>query len=626
MKRKFNIWPLVLVFLALLTIISLAKITYGWITNFYAYDQEVLGKSGNVYFAGGDGSSSDPFIISEPNHFYNLSYLQDIGAFDNNQYYFKVADPDTGLPITIDFSDSSYVATYRTIYPIGTDANAFIGVFDGNDSTLANFFVNGSGYQDIGVFGYVGSNASISDLFLQNVTIISNPSLSDDTSGYHTHNDGEINVATGYVAGHVCDGSSLSNIFVIDSTITSLSSTADNRTQYGLVGYNESDSGIVKGGPEDVGYSFDLNANNAYAALTTALAQYGSYYVNGTGDTYLTDAVPAPGIPSKLLYIEGIALGHNVPVTYSLSTLKISAIANDPDPVYLYDQMVADGNPIGTEEGHTYNRDNIDLVGLTTFAGSVGAYYFAIDAYARNILTPTEGMTFNATDYPCAILLYVKPMADPNNLGDITATYTGGGDVAYYVGSPGLAPTITAFNASGVAFTLMASDAFCAVQKDEVTETLTVTYTDPDYYVFLLGVTNGQAKVSDISFVYTPPMLNIDSLSALDNIDFINDESDVTGLPPETPYVFSYVNFGYELIETQGLSVNTARQLDGSFVISIVSSISDASAITFNVINLDNYTITLVANGAQIYTGSNDLIEASISMSGSSANGTDLGY
>ncbi|HOP57361.1 MAG TPA: hypothetical protein PLM51_04270, partial [Bacillota bacterium] len=501
------------------------------------------------------------------------------------------------------------------------DPDAFIGNLDGNGSTLSNFFVNGSGYQDIGVFGYVGNTAVIHDLFLENITIISNPAYTDDTSGYHIHNDEEINVATGYVAGHVCDGASLSDIFVIDSTITSLSSTAANRTQYGLIGFNEGDSGIIKGGPEDVGYSFDLNANNAYSALVTALSNYGTYYVNSTGDTYLTDAMPAPGIPSKLLYIEGLALGHNVPVTYSLSTLKISQTANDPDAVYLYDQMVADGNPIGTVEGHTYNRDNIDLVGLTTFAGSVGAYYFAIDAYARQILTPTEGVTFVPTDYPCAILLYVKPMSDPNDLGDVTATYTGGGDVAYYVGSPGQAPTISAFNATGIPFTLTAADAFCSVTKNDTTGELTVTYSDPDYYVFLIGVTNGQAKVSDISFVYTPPMLNFDSLSALDNIDFINDQSDVT-----ESYVFTYVNFGYELTETQGLSINTERQADGSFIITVVSSISDSSSITLSVIDLDNYSITLIVNSVQIYSGTHDLIEATISTAGSSASGTDLGY
>ncbi|HPQ62436.1 MAG TPA: hypothetical protein PLH02_06200 [Bacillota bacterium] len=114
-RKKRNLLPIVSLLVALLFVVSLAVTTYGWIVNYYSYSQDVLGKSGALYFADGDGSSSDPFIISEPNHFYNLAYLQNIGAFGSTTYYFKVADPDTGLAITIDFSDPSYLSTYQTV-------------------------------------------------------------------------------------------------------------------------------------------------------------------------------------------------------------------------------------------------------------------------------------------------------------------------------------------------------------------------------------------------------------------------------------------------------------------------------------------------------------------------------
>ena len=95
-----------------------------------------------AYFAGGEGSSTEPYIIESSLNLYNLAWLQYLGYFNmrsglNNgraQTYFKLSD---NLPNKIlDMKD------VPALPPIGTSEHPFIGHFDGNDKTVINLTVS----------------------------------------------------------------------------------------------------------------------------------------------------------------------------------------------------------------------------------------------------------------------------------------------------------------------------------------------------------------------------------------------------------------------------------------------------------------------------------------------------
>ena len=52
--------------------------------------------------------------------------------------------------------------------PLGSVEYPFISFVEGNNITLANFEINGSGFCDIGVFGYVGEGGGANNLYFDN--------------------------------------------------------------------------------------------------------------------------------------------------------------------------------------------------------------------------------------------------------------------------------------------------------------------------------------------------------------------------------------------------------------------------------------------------------------------------
>lgn len=79
------------------------------------------------YFAGGTGSSSDPFTIVSPVHLYNLAWLQNTGRLTQS-YHFSVSN-------NIDMGNT-------VLPPIGNDTHPFIGSFNGNGYKISNLTVS----------------------------------------------------------------------------------------------------------------------------------------------------------------------------------------------------------------------------------------------------------------------------------------------------------------------------------------------------------------------------------------------------------------------------------------------------------------------------------------------------
>jgi len=607
MRRKL----LVYIMIGLLSFVLIAaSTTYAWFVRSNNYKSDLIGSSKVSYFADGTGTSLDPFIISNANHMFNLSKLQEMGYLQDKTYHFLVADEDTLAPITIDFTGAGVALPYQLFNPIGDHIYPFIGVFEGNQSTLKNIKIDGSTKQDIGVFGYIGDDATVRNFFIEDPIIYSNPTSATPIDDFHEHNDGHINRATGYIVGHLSASALLEKIYVISPKIDSSGNAMPNRSQYGLIGYTASSGGIIDGGPRDK-YFFSLNADWAYDVFTAARSNYLNHYINN-GSLRLSAAIPSS---TQLI---GNTQTTSVPINYSISTLKISPTANDPSAPYLYDQMVLDGLDVD-QQGSVYSRQNIDIVGGVNITGTPGSRAFAFSRTFNQFPTPNNlvNQPFVPTQFPGSIILYVRPTTDPANLGTITANYAGGGGLLAYV--PGIQNNnyINSIKLNGmVSFPsgqsiMNASNAFVKVYSNANNDGYTVApanSTDFDYYVFLIANTNSNStSIRSVLFEYSPAVLSESDLESIKDVDFINTQNDVLNA---SPYVNSYMNFGYDMIgnHTLVMEVNRRPIANDGYDVYIDFIISDTSVFYVDFININSKNITIYVNNQEVYIGSNTII------------------
>jgi len=166
---------------------------------FHTSDEDNNGKVGILsYFHCGDGSENNPFVITRPRHFYNLSMLQNLGAFSSGSYYFQIGYPivsgDTNNYVyssdVATSSDSNYYAKVldmsdytltgkaaKSIHSIGNHSFPFRSSLTGNSIVIKNLTVE-SEPDDVGVFGYVSYEGKVSGLIFEGSDIVS--------KGYHT--------------------------------------------------------------------------------------------------------------------------------------------------------------------------------------------------------------------------------------------------------------------------------------------------------------------------------------------------------------------------------------------------------------------------------------------------------
>ncbi len=164
------------------------------------------GSSASSYFAGGTGTQDDPYTITNKYHVYNLAWLQDTGRFGNDKYYFAL-DGDVQM-------DDMWVP------PIGTDAEPFIGEFDGRGHTISGLkvttnrdkltscpVVNNAGFQfsrAVGFFGFTENKSSEDKTRIQNF-ILANPlvEVAVTNAPYSTASNCVAGLAVGHVSGVV---------------------------------------------------------------------------------------------------------------------------------------------------------------------------------------------------------------------------------------------------------------------------------------------------------------------------------------------------------------------------------------------------------------------------------------
>jgi hypothetical protein len=237
-------------------------------------------------FAGGDGSSGTPYQIINCTHLQNMSS-------DLTAHYILTGNVDCD------------VAPYNTgsgFEPVGTDATRFTGNFNGDGYNINNLYINRSGTNYIGLFGFVDSGGNVINVGLKDVNITGNHHV----GGLIGWNNGG-NVSNSYVTGSVSGsgdnigglmGCHYFNANVSNSYATVSVSGTD--MVGGLIGWNVGDvsnsyvTGSVSGSGPEIGGLIGLHqvgsVSNSFWDNQTAGVLVGVGNGDGTGVTGKTTA------------------------------------------------------------------------------------------------------------------------------------------------------------------------------------------------------------------------------------------------------------------------------------------------------------------------------------------------
>ena len=143
-------------------------------------------------------------------------------------------DFDTG--VAGDRTDDAHYNGGSGWQPIGDSSSQFTAVFDGNGHAIANLFIDRSGTNHVGLFGYAGSSAVIRNLGLTGVSVSGNQYV----GGLVGRNEGAVTAS--YTGGSVSGGLDVGGLVGwSQGTITASYATASvSGRQYigGLVGQN----------------------------------------------------------------------------------------------------------------------------------------------------------------------------------------------------------------------------------------------------------------------------------------------------------------------------------------------------------------------------------------------------
>ena len=306
MKKKLGV--IALTALSIFTLGGVVLSTYSWfVASMKTPEYNLKGKSAGAYFAYGDGKPYEvdgegkvihrPFGISIPRHLYNLSWLQYMGQFADDQYYFEIAS-------TVDDEDGLDMDGYA-LPPIGTTDNPFIGDFNGNGKIIKNLTVSNDEaelfsvtnkhpdqtqitYTEpeiVGLFGVVGNyNDSFEGTYDSSINSIHDLGISGLTVETTT-----ARALVGICAGYV--DAEISNVAVNESTIdVQTSNTAavdsanitENLSDYGVVGYCTDDYKKSIKKMEQNLYDVEIGANVTFNATDSgdALGWGGSIDMN----------------------------------------------------------------------------------------------------------------------------------------------------------------------------------------------------------------------------------------------------------------------------------------------------------------------------------------------------------
>lgn len=348
----------ILLFNCLLILVLLSTSIYAWYTNyvgFKAHDDIQL-SSNTGYFAGGNGTKDNPYLISSAVHLYNLAWLQDLGYFDDKIYYFELNND-------VDMNQINNIVGY--LPPIGINGSGmddeskaykFKGHFEGNQYKISNLKINTTKFDmypsvindinsfnfgdSVGVFGYTygeyqneallkNSSSTVQNVILENPTIVT----SITTNSY-------VGVVAGQVEGE------MSKIAVVNPNLsTPTNHSGDIISNNILVGnYNDN---LTTDFPElsDSGAKVDLELDIDKIIAEGVLGNvYNDDGTNGTNGFSSSSLCPTSvGSGQEFFFYTG--LDNNQPIKMDLNGIRIFGSVeldklnngDDWDPGNVYD-------------------------------------------------------------------------------------------------------------------------------------------------------------------------------------------------------------------------------------------------------------------------------------------------
>ncbi|MGC8738713.1 MAG: hypothetical protein ACP5UA_08725 [Candidatus Hydrogenedens sp.] len=110
-------------------------------------------------------------FISESSHsVIEINNIVDMQKIGNDAGY--PLDVEYELTQDIDASDTINWNSGAGFVPIGTESNPFIGKFNGQGYKIQNLYINRSGQDYVGLFGYIGSQGDVYNVGLENISVM----------------------------------------------------------------------------------------------------------------------------------------------------------------------------------------------------------------------------------------------------------------------------------------------------------------------------------------------------------------------------------------------------------------------------------------------------------------------
>ena len=230
--NKINKKALILTGIASAFAVSLLLPTLSWFKEDTASPISVDGNIHGSYFESGDGTAANPFEIARPIQLYYLSWLQEMGYFNEAVYdetegeYVLKQQYHFYLSKDIDMADNeeNYV-----IPPIGTIKYPFVGSFDGKghvitDLTISNDYseytkdprhptgsnTHSDSYEILGLFGVLGTTESSN--------IVTSSIINQDGTIQQLQDNGDDVLVEFSEAGNYVQNVYLNNVTIVAST------------------------------------------------------------------------------------------------------------------------------------------------------------------------------------------------------------------------------------------------------------------------------------------------------------------------------------------------------------------------------------------------------------------------
>ena len=314
----------------------------------------IIGSSKSAYFAYGKGTSSQPYGIKTPRHLYNLAWLQYLGYFNDQQYYFELADnidmtgwtlPPIGTeeyPFISNFNGQGYVVSNLTVSNKFGDYNVHPGVISEFDATNKQPHI-------LGFFGVIGDYNGDTEDYSSDVNTFTDTGLSNVTVKTYVK-DSLMGLAAGYVDATMSKVAVEKGTINIDKNITAATTSyggfTTNISDYTVVGYSTPVRTTSLRKVTDTLYNADVRSGQEFNAVSQGT-------VDGWGGSLNMD-----GMYNRILNAQNASstvnnFAYRTTTTYNANGSSTSA--NNTTTIYRYMPNNAVGNFVFTEKNTNYN-------------------------------------------------------------------------------------------------------------------------------------------------------------------------------------------------------------------------------------------------------------------------------